>query len=216
MRGQRLLWLLLCGMLLVIPSPQANAGPFSFSGLGDLPGGQTFSFPHGVSADGSVVVGNSDSTLGREAFRWTSDSGMVGLGYLSETVGYGSPYSVASSVSADGSVIVGGSKTDSPSGRPETRRGAGRGACPSCGAPLPPCSRRKRATRVPSRRGTRPCGAGHRSLHGMVVAAQAARFAREFVQRRLPGVLSSSFRCSRPSSHLLSWRSSSVDVHSTR
>ena len=31
---------------------------------------------------GSVVVGRSESTSGREAFRWTQETGMVGLGDL--------------------------------------------------------------------------------------------------------------------------------------
>ena len=35
---------------------------------------------YGVSADGSVVVGVSSSASGPQAFRWTSDGGMVGLG----------------------------------------------------------------------------------------------------------------------------------------
>ena len=51
-------------------------------GLGDLPGGTFISPAHGVSSDGSVVVGFSNSALGQEAFRWTSGGGMVGLGDL--------------------------------------------------------------------------------------------------------------------------------------
>jgi probable HAF family extracellular repeat protein len=55
-----------------------------FSGLGDLPGGVFFSAARGVSADGSIVVGVSDSgrsQSGDEAFRW-SDGVMTGLGGL--------------------------------------------------------------------------------------------------------------------------------------
>ena len=48
-------------------------------------------------------MGQSDSTLGYEAFRWTSGGGMVGLGDLDG----GIFYSVARGISADGSVIVG-------------------------------------------------------------------------------------------------------------
>ena len=33
-----------------------------------------------ASADGSVIIGKSDSTEGDQAFRWTQESGMVGLG----------------------------------------------------------------------------------------------------------------------------------------
>ncbi len=36
----------------------------------------------GLSADGSVVVGVSNSASGTEAFRWTAGGGMVGLGDL--------------------------------------------------------------------------------------------------------------------------------------
>jgi probable HAF family extracellular repeat protein len=52
---------------------------------------------HGVSADGSVVVGIS----GGRAFRWTAARGMQDLGTL------GGYLSVAHGVSADGSVVVG-------------------------------------------------------------------------------------------------------------
>jgi probable HAF family extracellular repeat protein len=71
-------------------------------GLGDLPGGDSFSDAFGISADGSVIVGWSNSGLGgNEAFRWTEADGMVGLGELG----------FAWDVSADGSIIVGASDT---------------------------------------------------------------------------------------------------------
>jgi len=76
-------------------------------GLGDLPGGNLNSPAQGVSADGNVVVGVSDSASGREAFRWTSGTGMVGLGDLPG----GDFESRATAVSADGSVVVGDSQT---------------------------------------------------------------------------------------------------------
>ena len=72
-------------------------------GLGDLSGGDFYSSACGVSADGSTVVGQSNSASGYEAFHWTSASGMVGLGYPSG----GWFNSSALSVSADGSTIVG-------------------------------------------------------------------------------------------------------------
>jgi len=81
-----------------------------FMGLGDLPGGRFRSFAWGVSADGSVVVGYSDSTSGTEAFRWTSSGGMSGLGDLPGGL-FGS---YATGVSADGSVVVGRSTPDAP------------------------------------------------------------------------------------------------------
>ena len=72
------------------------------TGLGDLPGSSFYSAAYSVSADGSVVVGESRSALGTEAFRWTQEEGMVGLGRTRSTA-YG--------VSADGSVIVGESRS---------------------------------------------------------------------------------------------------------
>jgi probable HAF family extracellular repeat protein len=78
-------------------------------GLWDLPGSGFFSFSHGVSEDGSVVVGISNSASGFEAFRWTQADGMVGLGFLA-----GGVESEAFGVSADGSVIVGTGTTMDP------------------------------------------------------------------------------------------------------
>jgi len=61
----------------------------------------------GISGNGSVVVGYSDSNLPtgtvREAFYWTKNGGMTGLGDLNG----GEFYSVANAASSDGSVIVG-------------------------------------------------------------------------------------------------------------
>ena len=62
-----------------------------------------------VSADGSVVVGQGNSASGYEAFRWTSEGGMVGLGDLPG----GTFESSAWGVSADGSVVVGASNSAS-------------------------------------------------------------------------------------------------------
>jgi len=72
-------------------------------GLGDLPGGSFYSYAYGVSGDGSVVVGYSNSASDKEAFYWTETGGMVGLGALPG----GTFVSEAFAVSADGSVIVG-------------------------------------------------------------------------------------------------------------
>ena len=85
-------------------------GQAAFQGLGDLPGGDFESSALDVSGDGSVVVGYSKYEAGGnvEAFRWTEDGGIVGLGF--------SPYvcplpsimsSQATGVSDDG-LIVGG------------------------------------------------------------------------------------------------------------
>ena len=81
--------------------------------LGELPGGEFRSQATGVSADGLVVVGESATTSGPEAFMWTSEGGMEGLGVLGTASG-GAFESIARAVSADGSIIVG--KTSSVSG----------------------------------------------------------------------------------------------------
>lgn len=94
-------WLI---MLLVAPGASAQAP--SFEGLGDLPGGGPLSYAWGVSADGSVVVGESDSAAGREAFMWQSGT-MTGLGELPG----GLFMSSALGVSADGTTIVGYSES---------------------------------------------------------------------------------------------------------
>jgi probable HAF family extracellular repeat protein len=69
--------------------------------LGVLPGDSS-SVAFGVSADGSVIVGSSVGAAS-QAFRWTQQAGMIGLGALPE----GSCNSSAYGVSADGSIIVG-------------------------------------------------------------------------------------------------------------
>ncbi len=51
----------------------------SFQGLGDLPGGSFRSEANGVSADGSTVVGQSNSASGYEAFIWDQGNGMRSL-----------------------------------------------------------------------------------------------------------------------------------------
>ncbi len=77
-------------------------------GLGDLPGGIFNSEAHDISADGSVIVGESTTTVDSEAFRWTEATGMVSLGAYPD----GDGRSAARAVSADGSIIVGHSYTD--------------------------------------------------------------------------------------------------------
>jgi probable HAF family extracellular repeat protein len=79
-----------------------DTGMVSLGELGDLPGGAIYSTPHRVSADGSIVVGTSNTAApGSEAFRWTQSSGIIGLG-----VRPGFEYSWANDVS-NGSIVVG-------------------------------------------------------------------------------------------------------------
>lgn len=71
--------------------------------LGDLDGGVFSSFTNGMSGDGLVIVGDSNSASGREAFLWTAETGMVGLGDFDG----GDFNSTAVGASFDGSIIVG-------------------------------------------------------------------------------------------------------------
>jgi probable HAF family extracellular repeat protein len=82
----------------------AGMGSVSFQGIGDLTGGGFASEVSGISADGSVVVGSSESTpFQLTAVRWTSTGGLVSLGTLPS----GTERGVARAASGDGSVIVG-------------------------------------------------------------------------------------------------------------
>ncbi len=82
-------------------------------GIGDLPGGLFVSAAFDLSGDGSIVVGASFSAASSsstvipptEAFRWTAETGIIGLGDLPE----GGFSSFASGISSDGTVIVGNS-----------------------------------------------------------------------------------------------------------
>ena len=74
-------FVLLVGLFTLLGSSPTQATA-SFEGLGDLGSGSFSSIARGVSADGSVVVGNSTSGTGNEAFRWTDSGVMVGLGEL--------------------------------------------------------------------------------------------------------------------------------------
>lgn len=76
-------------------------------GIGDLPGGRFQSTAGDITADGSVIVGQSESTIHREAFRWMQAGGMVGLGDLPG----GALDSCANGVSDDGSVVVGSGRS---------------------------------------------------------------------------------------------------------
>ncbi len=93
------------------------------SSLGELAGGDVASLALGVSNDGSVVVGVSDSDFGSEAFRWTQATGMVGLG---DQPGDG-VFRLATDVTADGSVLVGSGKVDGSVFSPAVRWSQGDG-----------------------------------------------------------------------------------------
>jgi len=81
-----------------VTSIQADAQ--SLEDLGTL--GGSSSSASGVSADGSVVVGNAYNASGDyRAFRWTDAGGLENLGT------FGGLYSYADAVSADGFIVVG-------------------------------------------------------------------------------------------------------------
>ncbi len=93
------LFLKLIIMLLVLCGTLSAQQP-TFNWLGTL--GGNFSRAFGVSANGNVVVGVSNTSNYEErAFRWTLANGMENLGTL------GGNQSIANAVSADGSIIVG-------------------------------------------------------------------------------------------------------------
>ncbi len=91
----------LSSTLAFFTTPSAGSDAL-FVGLGDLPGRGVSSSGWGVSADGSTAVGGSQSIHDGEAFRWTLDSGMEGLG----TTPNGSA-SIARAVSGNGTAVVG-------------------------------------------------------------------------------------------------------------
>ena len=99
----------------------ATSGPQCFfQGLGFLPGGNS-SAANGVSANGTVVVGQAQQPplppFRGQAFRWTAASGMVGLGVLPGFF----LRSTATGVNADGTVVVGSSfAPPSPPPRPHS------------------------------------------------------------------------------------------------
>jgi probable HAF family extracellular repeat protein len=76
----------------------------SIEGLGYLGGSAASSVSLAITPDASVIVGNSESARGVEAFRW-QDGVMVALGDLNE----GAPFanSSANAVTPDGQTIVG-------------------------------------------------------------------------------------------------------------
>lgn len=80
--------------------------------LGTLSGGTT-SFARGISADGQVIVGGSDTTIapsGQRGFRWTASTGMLSVEdwLRANGVSVAADFSSeATATNADGSVVVG-------------------------------------------------------------------------------------------------------------
>jgi probable HAF family extracellular repeat protein len=82
----------------------ADAAPTaSFIPLGDFPGGNYYSEASDISSDGSVVAGSSDpANIDAEAFRWTEQTGLFGLGTSLSVRG-----TAGGAISGDGSVLAG-------------------------------------------------------------------------------------------------------------
>ena len=80
--------------------------------MGFLSGGLADSGIAAASADGSVLVGWSDSSTGWHATRWTAADGMKSLGELTPG-GASTAYGVA----ADGAIVVGTADGAAATGR---------------------------------------------------------------------------------------------------
>jgi uncharacterized membrane protein len=91
------------------PHPLSAAGPF-FQGLGQLDPNPIVqnAGTRGISPDGRIIVGSAGSGPGIEAYRWSLETGMVGLGDLAGGVFQSS----AQGVTADGRTVVGYSGSD--------------------------------------------------------------------------------------------------------
>ena len=108
-------------LLLALTPAGRLPGAAVFQYLGDLPGAGEYSIAYGVSADGTYVVGESQSTAsgtGTEAFVWDQTRGMIGLGDLPG----GLFMSTAVAVTADGNTVVGSGEVFRPTGTADVRR----------------------------------------------------------------------------------------------
>ena len=89
--------------------------------LGDLPGGPNHSYPRDTSADGSIIIGQSSSSLGDEAFIWDASHGLRNLksvlisDYHLDVSGW--MLRDAEGISADGLTITGYGETPAGEGR---------------------------------------------------------------------------------------------------
>jgi uncharacterized membrane protein len=88
----------------LVNTNSARATQPSFTALAELPPGLFYTLPYDISADGSVVVGTGSTSAASgdgPVFRWTRETGMVGIGASNTT------QATRTRVSADGSTIVG-------------------------------------------------------------------------------------------------------------
>ena len=95
----------------ILPATSRAANITDLGALGDpLTAASRSSFALGVSADGSVIVGYSDTGTAYHAFKFVGTT-MTDLGALGDPLTAASRSSYAWGISADGSVIVGNSDT---------------------------------------------------------------------------------------------------------
>jgi len=122
---------ILAGAMLPTNSSRAfrRVGSGPLVDLGLLPG-FTRAYSRGMSGDGGTVVGTCEwgqsSGVNGQAFRWTEQGGMQGLGYVRP----GGEFSQALAISRDGTTIVGESQTNLHSEAFVWRDGAGMQALP--------------------------------------------------------------------------------------
>src|SRR5688500_17992422 len=93
-------------LLLGATVPVASTSAAEFIPVGDLPGGSTFSMATDLSADGSTVLGCSDSEPGAHLFRWNLETGFS----IVPSFDPGPPAFPnfwATSISGDGSALAG-------------------------------------------------------------------------------------------------------------
>jgi uncharacterized membrane protein len=93
---------------LVMTAGTARAGEYAFFRRLGFTAGSAWSEARAISADGTTIVGISRAATSQaiEAFVWTEDGGIEGIGALPVP----DPVSTGISVSADGTVVVGGSR----------------------------------------------------------------------------------------------------------
>lgn len=109
MRNGKRLWI-----YVVVVSIQSCLYGACFRGLGDLPGGTYESVPYGMTPDGRIVVGYSQSSQGKKAFKWESGT-MTQLADHPDAVGLASE---ALAISNNGSIIAGAVGIESSAGLP--------------------------------------------------------------------------------------------------
>src|SRR5688572_16751835 len=93
-------------MLLGAVVPIATGEAAEFIPVGHLPGGETFSMAFDLSADGSTVLGQSDSAEGAQLFRWNFDTGFSVVPSFDPGPAF-FPNFFATSISGDGSSVAG-------------------------------------------------------------------------------------------------------------